>query len=633
MATISGTTGNDVLTGTNEGDTIFGLAGDDTIDGVLGADALYGGSGNDLFNFSAVQVSSPAPTATGLIDGGEGSDTIDWSHISPITFGSIRNAAGNIVAGAYVGSQQFEIRDVERILFGDRSDYISLNSTTTGLEIHAGGGSDDIYTAAGNSIYGEAGDDRFFISGTFDNPVTGLIDGGSGIDTLRMNIGFSVDLAAGTATSFSANYQVSDFEILEFNTNGYSSTGLGDGSTNIMRVSSLLDDGKAGVTFDGRAGDDYISGSSGNDVLRGGSGLDTLSYEYAAAAVRIDLATGLATGGAGRDTLASFETVIGSAYADTIIGAAGNNVLAGGAGDDTIVTVTGITGIKPDAGFDRINGGSGFDTLVLGGVQSDYHVLNEGGSTFLVTARGATEVTGVEQGAFSITAVQSWSNVLTSTSKFDGLSYIAGYSDLRAVYGTDAAAGQQHFLQYGFTEGRSLSFNALDYIASWGDLRSAFGADATAGARHFIEYGTAENRDVTFDGWAYLASYNDLIRAYGANETAAAEHFIKYGADENRATSFDAVGYAAANPDLAAAFGSDREALARHYVTYGFAEGRALGTSTSVSIAIATGATPTDMVPHDSGLPAAFVADSMGHGDAALVLNQGLERHHCLHPH
>ncbi|MDQ0839801.1 Calx-beta domain-containing protein [Sphingomonas faeni] len=373
-------------------------------------------------------------------------------------------------------------------------------------------------------------------------------------------------------------------------------------------------DGGMGVDFlNGGAGDDrYVIDNVGDQISEfGGSGIDTVmsSISYVLGA---DLENLVLTG-----TAAINAT--GNDGANYILGNAGNNVLAGGAGDDTIVTVTGTAGIKPDAGFDRIDGGSGIDTLMLGGVQSDYHVLNADGHTFLVTARGATEVSGIEQGAFGFTAAQSWSTVLTGTAAFDGLSYIAGWSDLRAVYGTDAAAGQEHFLQYGFTEGRSLSFNALDYIASWSDLRLTFGTDATAGARHFIEYGATENRDVTFDGWTYLASYSDLIQTYGANETAAAEHYIRFGADEGRATSFDAVAYAAANVDLAAAFGTDQEALARHYVTYGYAEGRALGPGAAVIAPAALVA-----VSADTTVPtAAFVDTNTGHHDTPLFHGEG----------
>ncbi|MDY0960277.1 calcium-binding protein [Sphingomonas sp. CFBP8993] len=620
MVNVDGTAGNDVLTGTDDDDIINGLAGDDVIDGKFGVDILNGGSGNDKFVFSGVR-SSTIEGKVGLIDGGEGFDTIDWSNISPVTLGTIRNDAGGYVLGAYVGSQKIELRNVEYIKFGDSQNSVNMPFETRGLIIDIGGGNDTAFISAGNDIYAQSGDDYVFISGSFGGgPLSGLADGGSGTDTLVANIEFYVDMVAGTAKSGNASYKISNFEILQMSLSGYASTGLGDDRANIMKINSATtDDGRAGVTFDGRGGNDYISGGAGNDVLRGGDGIDTVSYEYAKGAVRVDLSVGLATGGAGRDVLSGFEIVVGSAYGDTIVGDAGRNTLSGGAGDDTIMTVGGFAAIRTGDGFDRADGGSGSDTLILGGVQSDYRLLSSGARTVFVTARGAVEVTGMEQVGFFNAPAQSWSGALSSTAAFDGLSYIAGYADLRAAFGTDAAKGTAHFLNWGFDEGRSLTFNALDYIASHRDLIKAYGADAGAGAKHFIEWGAAEGRGTTFNGWAYLASHGDLIRAYGANEGAAAKHFIEWGASEGRGTTFDAAAYAAAHRDLAAAFGNDAEALARHYVLYGYAEGRSLGSSAaSRSLAEASGVTVESDVPaedlgglqpsaHDA-LPDAFAA-------------------------
>jgi Ca2+-binding RTX toxin-like protein len=384
----------------------------------------------------------------------------------------------------------------------------------------------------------------------------------------------------------------------------------------------LLDGGVGNDLLDGGMGSDMLSGGAGDDIYvidnvgdkiseLGGSGIDTvrasISYVLGAGLENLILTGTAAINATGNDA------------ANYIQGNAGRNVLAGGAGDDTIVTVGDIARIKPDAGFDRIDGGSGIDTLVLGGVQSDYHVLNSDGHSFLVTARGATDVTGIEQGTFGTTAIQSWSSVLTGTAAFDGLSYIAGYSDLRAAFGANATSGEQHFLQYGFSEGRALSFNSLDYIASYSDLRQTLGTNATAGAEHFIQFGATENRGVSFDGWAYLASYSDLIQAFGANETAAAQHFIQFGAAENRTTSFNALDYAAANADLTAAFGTDQEALARHYVLYGYAEGRALHAGTSVLAVTAPDTAPADAGVATPALAATFVTDTGSHGDTGML--------------
>lgn len=61
MATIAGTTGDDILVGTAAADEIYGLEGTDTIHGGPGSPAtLVGGAGDD--NWAATN--SPAPRET-----------------------------------------------------------------------------------------------------------------------------------------------------------------------------------------------------------------------------------------------------------------------------------------------------------------------------------------------------------------------------------------------------------------------------------------------------------------------------------------------------------------------------------------------------------------------------------------
>jgi YD repeat-containing protein len=106
----------------------------------------------------------------------------------------------------------------------------------------------------------------------------------------------------------------------------------------------------------GGAGDDVIDGGAGNDFLAGGAGIDTVSYASAGAGVTVSLAGGQATGGGGTDTLAGFENIIGSNFADTLVGSAADNDLNGGAGNDWLVA---------GRGADVLVGGSGADRFVL----------------------------------------------------------------------------------------------------------------------------------------------------------------------------------------------------------------------------------------------------------------------------
>jgi uncharacterized repeat protein (TIGR03803 family) len=181
-------------------------------------------------------------------------------------------------------------------------------------------------------------------------------------------------------------------------------------------------------------------------------------------------------------------------------------------------------------------------------------------------------------------AMQNWFNTYEPTEQradtFDGLDYIASYSDLVDAFksaGSEQAvldAGATHYIEYGYNEGRTTTFNSLDYIASYGDLIDAFGVNGDAGAYHYIEYGETEGRATTFDGLDYIASYKDLIKAFGANEQDGAEHFIQYGYNEGRTTTFHGLDYIAGYTDLMEAFGADNDAGATHYIDYGLKEGR-----------------------------------------------------------
>ncbi|RYY24507.1 MAG: hypothetical protein EOP62_16800 [Sphingomonadales bacterium] len=394
LVTARGPTPNDdILTGTNGVDVIHGLAGNDTIDGLLGADQLYGDEGNDLFVFSAVQFGNTPDL--GLIDGGADYDTVDLRNISPAFVGTVALPGGGFSTALFVGSQRYQLTGVELILFGDgENSLIGRVSGSAPLEIRAGGGADDLTGSGGDRLYGEAGDDRFFISGGFGvQPVSGVVDGGTGIDTLRLNNAFTVDLAAGTAVAGSYTYQVSGIEIVSAMTD---SVVRGDAGANIFNVNPLFDSTSASVFFDGREGDDSLTGSMGNDQLIGGAGNDTLVGGAGADAMTggsgndlysVDNAGDVVTEllGEGYDEVsASISYVLtanveglrlvngsgalngtGNALDNLITGNDGANRLDGGDGNDILWS---SDGTSDDVGLehDQLFGGAGNDALAVG---------------------------------------------------------------------------------------------------------------------------------------------------------------------------------------------------------------------------------------------------------------------------
>ena len=60
-----------------------------------------------------------------------------------------------------------------------------------------------------------------------------------------------------------------------------------------------------------------------------------------------------------------------------------------------------------------------------------------------------------------------------------------------------------HYIENGHNEGRTTTFDGLDYIADYTDLMKAFEANEQAGAAHYINNGLSEHRNTSFNVGAY----------------------------------------------------------------------------------------------------------------------------------
>jgi Ca2+-binding RTX toxin-like protein len=414
---IDGTDGDDVLVGTDNADVIRGKAGNDTINGGDGADDIDPGSGVDkVYGEAGADILHPSSVSSGFddsqYDGGSGLDTFDYSVAGSGLF-------WRWYADGHVTVADNTIVNVEKFVSGSGSDTFSLSSNPLSVEVfggsgddyfssssnnfvgnilHGGLGSDYGQVAAGDMLFGDEGDDRFFVSGKFGGQVVhGQLDGGVGNDVLQTNIAFVVDLAAGTAVSGVAQFTVSGFEEVQLAaTSGYVSTVYGDDHDNTLGINTLFNDG-TGVIFHGRGGADTLKSGAGDDILDGGDGYDLASYDLAKSGVTVSLAlTGAQdTGGAGKDTLAGVEALMGSRYNDILSAGLGNDSadlsggdgddqLHGGAGADHLVGGDGGDHLYGDAGNDVLDGGAGFDIvrydLSAAGVAVDFVVgLGSGG--------------------------------------------------------------------------------------------------------------------------------------------------------------------------------------------------------------------------------------------------------------
>ncbi|MDQ1159332.1 Ca2+-binding RTX toxin-like protein [Sphingomonas sp. SORGH_AS 950] len=332
-----GSAWNDRLRGSDRADELHGGGGDDTLTGSLGADVMDGGAGFDTADYhassAAITVDLQAGTGAGGLAGGD--TLISIEHVVGTDFNDMvkGSAADETLEGGAGDDMLSGGGGADTLDGGAGFDTASYADSSAGITMAMDG-------SVGSG--GDAQGDRLVsiehvIGSSFDDRITGTagadtIDGGAGADELIGNDGD--DILSG-----------------------------GSGDDRLL--------GGAGAdTLTGGEGDDDLVGGEGADVLTGGSGSDTADYATSAAAVRVNLATGLAHGGdAEGDTLSGIENLTGSSGNDVLTGDGGANVLTGGAGDDL------LTG---GAGADTLVGGDGIDT-------ADYAASSAGVAVDLTT--------------------------------------------------------------------------------------------------------------------------------------------------------------------------------------------------------------------------------------------------------
>jgi Ca2+-binding RTX toxin-like protein len=484
---LDGSAFDDFLWGDDTDNVLDGNAGSDVLHGEGGHDSLRGGSGNDFLY-------GDEGTDTALYDGATAGVTVNLAtgiatqpNGTDLLF-EIENAEGGDFADTLTGDEGANVLDGnggdDRLIGGlgddtlkggsgiDTVSYLSASGAvtvnlTTGIATGADGsdslsgfenveGSDvgaDAITGNvfGNVLKGKGGNDIFNSSLSGDT-----LDGGAGSDTASYATnayGVTVDLAVGTALKGDGT---SDTLISIENVNG-----------TIFLNDVLMGDSGANV-LDGLSGDDVLLGRAGNDTLRGNGGIDTVSYIGAIAAVVVNLATGVATGGDGADTISGVENISGSVHDDTftgdvnanwIWGNAGNDLLIGGLGADTLDGGANTDTADYSAAASRVSvylyigtatGGDGSDTLIS--------IENANGSAFDDALYGDINA-----------------NVLDGKGGNDVLVGYGGNDTFRGGGGTDevnffssAAAVVASLLTGTGTGGGNVTFNSIENLVGSG---------------------------------------------------------------------------------------------------------------------------------------------------------------------
>jgi hypothetical protein len=277
--------------------------------GVVNGD-IFLGTGNDHFSNKG-----GTWTAVGMLDSGDGSDTIDLR-------------GGTATTGQGVTPQ---------IWGGDGNDTYIVDKTTFDLRENSNGGTDTEQSttsialadhlenltllghknidgngnSADNVITGNAGNNILDGMGGED-----LIDGGAGIDTLVFDDGGSKGIQASLLLGKVKG--ADDLYSLVFNIENVRGTEF---------VDIINGDDKANV----------IEGGAGGDLLNGNGGKNTVSYQHSSDGVSVDLKTHAVSGGdAEGDILLHFQNLQGSFNNDALGGDDGKNRLDGGHGNDQL---------------------------------------------------------------------------------------------------------------------------------------------------------------------------------------------------------------------------------------------------------------------------------------------------------
>jgi Ca2+-binding RTX toxin-like protein len=431
-----------VYTGTNAADTLDGQGGADNLRGLAGHDSILGGEGNDILRGDGGRDTLLGGTENDflidfedddrdLLDGGDGNDTVYARGKDDAIGGggtdllilyltnligvdanlSSYTPGGSISVGAITFSG-FEsggigLSEGDDRLVAPSAPFVIVGAAGNDTLIGTGGGDDlsggrdavndaDVLRGEGgnDSLDGGRGD-RLFGGGGTDDFSLELEHFESGGSTDPFDVDFST-LPTGGVVNVGYGGALSGLET------GRVFFGSGDDKAELGLADITINGGGGNDTISGGDGDDVMTGAAGNDVLRGGLGEDEARYEFADAAVVIDLnLTGWqAASGAGQDLLSAFEHLYGShfddrltgnAAANRLVGESGSDTLIGGQGDDILI---GYTSELAAADGDRMTGGAGRDTLT-GDFGDDVMVWSSVAHT---TAAAADLITNLNDG-------------------------------------------------------------------------------------------------------------------------------------------------------------------------------------------------------------------------------------------
>lgn len=338
---LTGTTGNDKLTGNSAVNVLDGGNGDDTLAGLGGGDKLIGGNGSDTADYSA-----SASAVFMSVAGGSGGDAAgdQLSSIENLIGSGLNDVlSGDANANKLSGGDGDDVIEggagADTMDGGDGTDTLSYKNSAAGVTMSLDGGLAGAGDAAGDSA---TGFENIAGSATGGDTLRGddgkNIVGGNGGDDILAGMAGGDKLIGGDGVDM-ADYRAEEGVTVDMQNAIFDGAAFGDVFDGIEGIfggkgdNSLKGDGEANI-FEVLTGTNLLLGRGGEDILTGGGGRDNIS------------------GGTENDTLS------GNGLRDRLTGNAGDDTLDGGDGSDDL---TGGTG------SDTQSGGAGKDTFIFTG--------------------------------------------------------------------------------------------------------------------------------------------------------------------------------------------------------------------------------------------------------------------------
>ncbi len=431
--------GDDIATGSDEGDNIDGGAGDDllagnegddTLIGGAGEDTIFGGDNDDLLDGGTDDDVINGDAGEDTILGSAGDDTIDGGTVELVGEGTDEVTSVETYIAPESASEADEITLTTPVLLSEASTEIS------GLDDAAFGE----FTALNGDVF------RF-------GPPVSVTPGVPAADYLLSDIlgGNSPDgvlPAVGPAGAFSIqggdeggqigeisfdNFETINFTIVDDVSPG--TDGPVDGTDDGELMEPLYTDAQGDQidgadgdddTIFGNGGNDTIDSGDGNDSVDGGDGDDTFVISQSGDGIDNDIIIGGEGDEIDGDTLditdveddllvdifapetgtvsdaatgdvtnfSEIENILLGAGDDTVIGSTGDDNVDSGGGDDSMSGGEGNDTLSSSDGLDTIDGGIGDDSLT-GGDEADLIICGEGDDT-LIGGRGPDTLDGGE---------------------------------------------------------------------------------------------------------------------------------------------------------------------------------------------------------------------------------------------